>query len=172
MAPNKTADLILQQWVASLKTRDRSRKAVPDNFDELFSDLKKAGVPFDDAHELLTTAIKAHLPSKSTVRYVWTNNKALHSVHAGEKEFTDDWNDCIKSAATDAFFSNYPLKINDDDDGEPKVYGSMSVKEYRLQRKYADSFPTLNTDDLERQLRERKSLAGDLDDVLGGKDDK
>lgn len=171
MAPNKTAELILEKWIASLKTRDRSKKATPDNFDEFFAELKKADVSFDDAHNLLPIAVKAHLPKKAVIKNTWIKHTVLHGIYKNSDEFAEEWNDSIKNTATDAFFSNYPLKINDDDDGEPKVYGNMSVKEYRLQRKYADAFPRLDTDDLIRQMKERKSLIGDLDGALGDKDE-
>lgn len=171
MAQNDTADLVFERWQAALKNKDRSRKNVPNNFDELFSDLKRADIPFKDAHDLLSRAVKAHLPNKSVVRHTWNGTKALHNIFANENEFAAEWNESIKNSATDMFFSNYPLKIDDDDDGEPKVYGNMSVKEYRLQRRYADAFPTLNTDDLIRQMKERQTLQSDLSNVLGGEND-
>jgi hypothetical protein len=161
--------LVFDKWKASLRSRDRSKKAMPENFDELFMDLKKIGTSFEEAHAFLPEAIKAHLPSPHVRRE--TYKKYKDHLGISEKEFIDEWNESIKSAATDAFFTNYPLKIDDDDDGEPKVFGNMSAREYRRQRQYSDSFPTLNTDDLEKQLKERKPLSDDLVNVLGGEDD-
>lgn len=169
MVLSNTAQLIFDKWKASLKNRDRSKHSMPQNFDELFSDLKRAGVSFDEAHDMLVLAIKAHLPSSHVRRE--TYKKFKDHLKMSEKEFSAEWDESINSAATDAFFANYPLKIDEDDDGEPKVYGNMSVKEYRLQRKYADSFPTLNTDELEKQLHERRTLVDDLESVLGETDD-
>lgn len=170
MDQNKTSELIFQKWVASLASKDRSTKTgAPANFDELFFDLKKAGVPFDEAHNLLAKAIKAHEPSAYIKKKTWEKVRA--HIEVSYDDFMSEWSKSLGTCATDAFFSNYPLKLDEDDDGEPKVYGNMSVKEYRLQRKYADAFPRLNTDDLVRQMKERQSLSENLDNVLGDKDD-
>lgn len=171
---NKIGDLILEKWIASLASRDRTRDAVPTNFDELFSDLAKAGLTFDEAKALLPAAIKAHLPSMGLAKNLWKNRKSLHDTHADVNAFKADWDNSIKSCGTEAFFAHFPLKINDDEDNEPKVYGNMSAKEYRLQRKYAESFPILKTDDLVRQLRERranKDVEINLPNVLGEDND-
>ncbi len=167
------AELIFQQWEAALKNKDRSKHAMPNNFDELFSALKASGVNATDAHPFLDRAARAHFPNKTVLKNTWKKSVCLHNVFANENEFLAEWKESIKTCAANSYFEHYPIKIQDeDDDGEPKVYGNMSVKEYKLQRKYADSFPTLNTDELVRQMKERQNLSGDLKDVLGGKDDK
>lgn len=163
----KTAELILEKWIASLKNRDRSKDAVAGNFDELFSDLKRANISFNDAHALLEPATKAHFPKKAVVKNVWKNSKALHEVFSTESEFEADWNQTIKAHAVEAFFANYPLKLDEDDDDEPKIYGNMSAKEYRAQRQYVEKFPILDTDKLIKEMKERQNLSGNLKDVLG-----
>ncbi len=171
MTTNNTADLILQKWTASLASKDRSTKGgAPANFDELFSELKMVGIPFEEAHAMLPKAVKAHEPNSYIKKITWEKNKKF--FEGTQQQFIDEWIGALNITATEAFFANYPLKLNDDDDGEPKVYGNMSEAEYKRQRRYADHFPRINTDDLIKQMKERKDLSGDLENVLGDKDDK
>lgn len=170
MSESKMSELILEKWISSLPSRDRSKNQMPTNFDELFNEMKRSDVTFEDAKELLPKAIKAHQPSTMARKNTWKKYKQYLEVT--EAEFYSEWAESIKNCATEAFFSNFPLKVNDDEDKAPKVYGSMSAKEYKLQRKYADGFPTLNTDELERQFQERMKVnfedIADIENVLGG----
>lgn len=174
---NSNLDLIFEEWKANLKQKDRSAGAVTGNFEELFDELKRANATFDEAHSVLPKAIKAHQPAPSLARNIYKSSKSNPKV-AGttEKEFIDRWNEDIESKGTAAFFDLFPRpKLDTDDDGEPKVYGQMSAKEYRAQRRYADSFPVLNTEALERAMVRGDSYNPledpDLEDILGDKDD-
>lgn len=163
---NNAADLILQKWIAELPSKDRSTKGgAPANFDELFSDLKSAGVSFDDAHALLPQAVKAHEPNSYIKKVTW--EKVKKHFDGNQQQFILEWIETLRISATEAFFANYPLKINDDDDGEPKVYGNMSEAEYKRQRKYADNFPRIDTTQLIKQMKERQSIILNEKDFLG-----
>ena len=174
MSANKTPTLIFEQWAAKLKSKQKTRLTMGELSEELFESLKTNGTSFDEAHEMISKAHKALMPPTTLMKRIYqTSNYRGNST---EKEFMDDWLDDIKKSVTESFFSIYPVKtVADDEDDAPKVYGSMSAKEYKLQRTYADSFPTLNTDELERQLqerRQRKTLSfEDLKNVLEGKID-
>ena len=89
-----------------------------------------------------------------------------------EKEFIDQWNQDIADKCSAAFFAIFPIEKpkDPDDDGEPKVFGNMSAKEYAAQRRYADQFPVLNTEELERRMRESMNSYNDLniENILGG----
>lgn len=171
---SSNSDLIFEEWKASLKDRNRSKDSVQGNFEALFEELKKANIDFNEAHALLSKAVKAHLPSIGLARnfYKTTKNSPKGTVYS-EKEFIEEWNKDIEAKGTNAFFEVYPRpKVKDaDDDGEPKVFGNMSAKEYRAQRKYADQFPVLNTEELERKM-----LSGtynpleDISKILSNKD--
>jgi hypothetical protein len=169
---NNSVDLIFEEWKASLKVRDRSSKSVESNFEDLFTELKNSGASFEEAYAILPKAVKAHAPSLGLAKNTYKNLKHSPKISQySEKEFIDKWNDDIKDKCTAAFFSIYPRPKNKDldDDGEPKVYGNMSAKEYRLQRKYAEQFPILNTAELERRLRDNSyNPVEDLKHVLGG----
>ena len=167
---DKIANLIFEKWSADLQKKDRSKKAYFANFDELFEGLKKSGATLDTAYHVLPYAIKTHSPPKIMRKKTWEKVKGYIGVT--ETEFYEEWINSIKAAATEAMFTHFPLKVEDEEDQAPKVYGNMSVREYRLQRKYADAFPTLNTDQLEQELRERRSeIDLDTQNVLGGSQD-
>lgn len=168
-------DLLFEEWKSSLKERDRSAPAVSSNFEALFEELKKAGATFEEAQEYLPKAIKAHQPAPGLARSIYRTTAKTNAKTAAytEKEFVDKWNQDIHDAGTNVFFEFFPrAKVDPDDDGEPKVYGQMSAKEYRLQRKYADSFPRLNTEALERALiHQTYNPMDDLENILGDKKD-
>lgn len=158
-------DLIFQEWSASLKSRDRSKNAVLSNFEELFENLKRSGVAFEDAHTILPKAIKAHQPPPSLARASYKKLKAIvRDFDKSEKEYTTEWNKSIEDQGTQAFFDSFPVpKL--DEDNEPKQYGNMSAKEYKAQRKYADQFPILDTTELEKRMNEREYDL-DIEDML------
>ena len=156
-------ELLFEEWKASLSKKDRTVKSVEENFQCLFDNLKNANVTFEDAFALIDAASKAHYPKRTVAINTYNTLKSIPRIRAlGEKLFIEEWHKDIDSKCKSAFFSVYPKtkqnpvkpKDNNDDDGEPKVFGNMSAKEYRLQRQYADQFPILNTEELEKRLRD------------------
>lgn len=168
-------DLIFDEWKASLKQKDRTREAVSGNFEELFHNLRVGGATFERAHVFLAPAIKAHQPPPALARITYKNAKHNPKLAAlSEKEFVDQWNNDIADKGTNAFFDVFPRPKDPeelDEDPEPKVFGSMSAKEYKAQRRHADDYPVLDTAELERRM-----LSGsynpeeDIAQILGNKD--
>ena len=170
MDKNKLLELTLTEWIAVLKSKDRSRRHVRLNFEELFQKWKDLDATFDELYEtLLPKAIKAHQPLPSVARNTFKTLKS--KVDKTEKEFIDEWNDSIEGTGQEVFFEFFPPTTLDKDD-EPKVYGNMSATEYRAQRRYADQFPTLNTTELVKAWREQKQynpiVDAKLENILGG----
>lgn len=167
MEKSKAIELIFTEWKASLHSKDRSHKGVRPNFEELYEKWKRADASFEDLYETwLPRAIKAHLPSPSLARNMYKKFKrVIPSFDKTEKEFVEDWSKSIESTATETFFEYFPVPRLDEDDDEPKVFGSMSAKEYRAQRKYAEQFPILDTTELEKRWREQQYNL-DIEDLL------
>lgn len=166
MDKNKQIEIAFVEWVALLKSRDRSRKAVRPNFEDLFQKFKDLGATFDDLYETyLPKAIKAHQPLPSVARSMYKQIKMKASIDKTEKEFVEEWNASIEGTGTEVFFEFFPA-TKADHDPEPKVYGSMSATEYRAQRRYADQFPTLDTREAVRIWREQTEYNMDVEDVL------
>lgn len=142
MAKSK-AELIFDKWKAELANKDRSRTAVEGNFDELFSNLHRSKIKFDDAYAILDIAIKAHLPSDSIAKNTYRRLKRTAHIAKSETEFVTEWKANISAKAKQVFYSLYDIEGTDTSNEEVK-YGSMSAQEYRKQRKYADSHPLLD----------------------------
>lgn len=164
MDKSKLLELALVEWIANLKSRDRSRKNVRPNFEELCNKWKNLGGSFDDLYEtLLPKAIKAHQPLASVARSTF---KALKSkMDKTEKEFVDEWNSAIEGTGQEVFFEFFPATTLDQDD-EPKVYGNMSATEYNAQRRHADNYPILSTDELIKKWKEQQEYNLDVEDTL------
>lgn len=162
-------DLLFQQWVASLPNRDRSRQAIQGNFEELFGSLKREGLELESAYEYLGKAIKAHEPSASLIRNVFKKVKVKGMGHLSEKEFGDAWCKDIAEKANGVFFDIFPVEAKEPEEAEdPVVYGSMTAKEYKAQRKHADAYPRLDTAELEkRMLGEDYNPVADISAMLG-----
>lgn len=165
--PAANLNLIFEKWKASLQQKNRKREAVSANFDELFDELNSVGATFDEAHAFLQPAIKVHLPTPSLAKVQWKllKNNPINSEMT-EKEFVEGWHKDISDKATNSFYHVFPLPVDKDEDPEPKVYGSMSAKEYKLQRRNAESYPILNTEELEKRLQQLDAF-DPANDILG-----
>lgn len=145
-SPDKL-QLIFQRWKASLRDRDRSTEHVVGNFDELFDDLAKAGATFEEAHELLPIAIKAHQPSPGLIRSYWKLMKTRRQkFDLSEKEFAEKWCGDIADMATNSFYNSFP--VQEPEVEEPVAKGTITEKEYKLMRQHANKFKPINLDSL------------------------
>ena len=151
MKDNKRACLILERWQAELASKDRSRSSLAANFEELFYDLYSANIPLEVAHDLLKVATAHHFPSHSVAKFTYKNVK--RDPNQTFAEFLDGWKQLITNEATVAFNSFYSVE-GENTKKEEKKHGSMSAQEYMKQRKYADSFVTIDTDALQEKIDE------------------
>lgn len=150
-------DLLFEQWKSSLVERDRRTPSVQGNFEELFDVLKSEGLVLESAYDYLPKAIKAHSPSTSLVKTMFKKLKGSPKFqYSNEHEFEEQWIKDIADRANVAFFNVFPVqtKKSNDAEEEPPMFGSMTAKEYKLQRSHADSFPRLNIEDIKRQRQE------------------
>lgn len=160
------AELIFEKWKAELSKKDRSRKYVEGNFDDLFSTFHRSKVKFEDAYSFLTKSIVAHYPSRDAVKHTYRN---LKSVLYGktESDFEKSWKEDIDSTAKRVFYSLYP--IDGEEKEEEAQFGSMSATEYRKQRAYADSFPRIDWENIKWELQSTEDI---LDDMGAGEDNE
>lgn len=163
----KKANLIFDKWKAELKEMDRSRANVDSNFDSLFTSLKQSKVCFDTAHSILSKALVAHYPNQSVIDNVY---KRVKISGKPKQEFADEWKENIASSGKRIFYSIYPIDGVEKEEEEKKEYGSMSAREYKLQRKHADSFPQLDWTKIKLEpmsiddLKEMENMAVNLED--------
>ena len=170
----KIALHIFQKCSAELRNKDRRFAAARNNYEELFFDLFKSDVPFDIAHQFLKQATAKHMPNSATAKHTWARVKgADQNAGLTFQEWFTEWKKDLEDVGTEAFYSIYspPSEKTEEVAVEEKAFGSMSKKEYRLQRRYAESFPILNTDELVRRLEQgvdnyEDFFAGIADNVL------
>lgn len=166
---SKTIEILFVEWNAWVNSGESSRRGkdrIKPNFEDLFEKWKKADATFDDLYETwLPKAIKAHQPSSSRARGVYDSFRKKFKINKTEKEFIEEWNGNIANLATETFFEFFPAPRLDVDD-EPKVYGSMSAKEYAAQRRHADQYPTIDTAELKRLWKEQQYNTN-IDDLIG-----
>lgn len=166
MSKNKIASLLFEKWVSELKDKDRSRANVASNFDDLFNQLSNADIEFDDVHEMIDSIAKAHYPSDFIARKTYdATEKKRGSERKTYQEFIDGWKKEIKESAVQSFYAFFDSELPSE---EEKKYGSMSAREYRAQRKYADSFPTITYEEIQKRMKQLEiDLTQPLDVDLG-----
>jgi len=179
MEKSKLLDIILDEWIALLPTKDRSHKNMKNNFEELFQSWKEAGATFDDLYDsLLKKAIKAHHPNTHIIKKSYKSFKrCIPNFDKTEKEFADQWIENINNIALLTFLELFksPAKLNSK---KETSHGNMSAAEYRAQRRYADQFPVLDTSELEERWRQQqynldvqdmiKNVFGETDETDSG----
>jgi hypothetical protein len=167
-------DLLFEQWKATLAGRDRRTPSVQGNFEELFDILKNEGLVLENAYEYLPKAVRAHAPSPSLVKTMFKKLKGSPKFqYSSEREFEEQWTNDIEERAKIAFFNIFPIPTKKkEEDDEPPLFGSMTAKEYKMQREHADSFPRLTVEEIQRRRAAALAAANynpmdEIDSILG-----
>lgn len=149
MEIKKIAELILHKWKVELKSKDRTKANIGNNFDELIDSWKSAEVPVDMASDLMKQAVKEHFPIRGVAKAVYRRNKKMLR-DTSEDEYIANWCEMIESEAYQVFYLYYPIDV-------PKKqvvsYGSMSKQEHMRQMAYANTHPDINI----RKLIEKRN---------------
>ena len=141
----KRATRVFDQWKSDLINMDRGHASLLDNFDLLFENMSYSNITFDVAEDFLNEAIAAHLPSKYIVKLTFKKRK---DKGISEQDFFEEWKRLITDRAKQAFFLRYPLEIEKPD---APATGGMSREEAARQRRYADSFPSIDLGKIREQ---------------------
>jgi hypothetical protein len=150
----RTAKLILDRWKAELSAMDKTFNNVASNFDDLVSNMHLAEVPFELAEENMQAAILEHYPSSSIAKKVWSSTKARGGTDKDCGEFFSDWKKAISNEGKRVFYSYYKLSSDEVVKNNKKSTGSMSNKEHRAQQRYAESFPVLDTSQIDVKIKD------------------
>lgn len=149
VSSEKKADLIFEKWTVELRNRDRKLATVSSNFDELFEKLSDAEIEFEVVHPMVEIIAKRHYPPDAVAKRTY-NNLDRKMGHLTYKEYVDNWCEEIKAKAFESFYAFFSNEVQTP---EEKKYGSMSAKEYRAQRKHAESFPELTFEELTERMK-------------------
>lgn len=155
------ARIILKKWVSALKDKDKSWASVAVNFEELFADWFTHGIDMQEAHELLEEAVRHHYPPAAVVRPVYQRAKSNGKMQLSEKEFIVQWQKNIHDVAIKTFFEWYQLEAPESErpySPKEKHFGSVSGADYKEMRKFADSFPEIDVNNIEFNEIEEESL--------------
>lgn len=139
----KTAERIFDRWSSSLALRQKSSNYLLENFDALFEELMYANVDPDLAEQFIKPAVTEHLPNKMILKITYKKNKNTEK-YAGvtEQEFFESWKKLIEDSAKQAYYFRFPLP--EPETKKEAAAGSMSKDEYMKQRRYANSFPSID----------------------------
>ena len=176
MTNKNTAQHLFNKWAAELRMKDRHWNNVQNNFEELFFELYKHEIPFEEANELVKLAVAKHLPDLGTAKRTFERvKKSEHYSGDTFQEWLNGWKKGIEDQGMQAFYAIYTPPALAEKAQEEKKFGSMSQMEYRKQRRYSESFPTLNTEELEKRLEAGinnfEDFFADLDNILEKKKD-
>jgi len=167
MDGSKRARQLFDRWKTTLAKKsssERETKKAQINFDELFYELSINQVDFEAAEEILPDAIAAHMPSHMLIEKIWHTQKTL-LIGLNKKDWIDGWRDRIEESAKAAFYTWY--KIPGEEEPTQAGTGNMSPQEYAMQRRYADSFPTMSQAELDEiDQRRRKFMEEFQDDLI------
>lgn len=148
----KTAETIFHKWKVDLKSKNRAKANIGNNFDELIDGWSSIEVPREMAEELMKYAVKEHFPPKGLAKSFYKKNKMMLK-DTTEDEYIAEWCSMIECEAYQVFYLYYPIDI------VPKkqkvTYGSMSKQEYLRQMSYANTHPDI---DLKKVMEKRDSI--------------
>ncbi len=169
----RTAKLILDRWKADLTQMNRSFDSVADNFDDLVSNMYLAEVPFELAEENINAAILEHYPSTQIAKMVWKNAKSKKQTDLDFSAYINEWKEAISKEGKRVFYGRYKLLSDKTVKENTKTSGSMSQKEYRAQRRYAESFPVLDTSKIEVKIKDKiEEMENDFMTAVTGENDE
>lgn len=159
---NKTkADHVYEKWKIDYINMDKKSDSIRDNFDQLFYALFNASTPWEEARDIADDAIKHHLPTASTAKFVWTTKKRF--VKLSFKDWTDSWETDIRNKGLASFYVMFPLET-EPDKPLPIPQTLTKAKESSIQ-----TDDELNTEDL---YNSSKIISKERPWFFGNEDDK
>lgn len=114
MKSKAKANRIFEKWRVDYVEMDKKRESIRDNFDQLFVALYNAAIPWEESREVADDAIKHHLPSVSTAKFIYAAKKRYTKLSF--KEWVASWEEDIRNKGLAAFYDMFPL---DDEPEKP-----------------------------------------------------
>jgi len=128
------ANHIFEKWRVDYVEMDKKRGSIRDNFDQLFFALYNAAIPWEESREIADDAIKHHLPSASTAKFIYAAKRRYTKLSF--KEWVESWEEDIRNKGLASFYDLFPLEEEPD---KP-----VPTKKTRTK---ADSLEGIKTDD-------------------------
>lgn len=134
MKSKTKANRIFEKWKVDYVEMDKKRESIRDNFDQLFVALYNAAIPWEESREIADDAIKHHLPSKSTAKFIYAAKKRYTKLSF--PDWVASWEEDIRNKGLASFYELFPL------DEEPKKPIPVKKKQSK-----ADTKEGVKTDD-------------------------
>ena len=151
----KEAEQVFDKWRASLINKPKGHKNLTENFDELFFDLNRLELSYDDAYEYLQQAYVAHYPSKQTVKHQYKSSTWAKNFDS-ETEFAKNWQSFIKDKATTAFHEYYDLPFTDQKTPQDVKREKARAKNSAAIRDYMEKFEPVDIHALRAKIASEK----------------
>lgn len=134
MKSKTKASRIFEKWRVDYVEMDKKRESIRDNFDQLFFALYNAAIPWEESREVADDAIKHHLPSASTAKFIYAAKKRYTKLSF--KEWVESWEVDITNKGLASFYDLFPLE---DEPDKPTPVKKVTGK--------ANSLEGIKTDD-------------------------
>jgi len=144
----KIAQKLIVNWQRKLVTLQKKRDNYLEIFTLIFGALKINDVPREIVEEKIKEIARSLYPDAKTYKQFYQKAKRSNPdmKTVTENEYLEGWKNDIMDNLILAFLEDFP---EPEEAGLPKKVGRMSYKEYRKQQEYADSFPTIDVDEVE-----------------------
>lgn len=164
-AQKKEAQFIFEKWKSSLAERDRSASSLSENFSDLFFDLRRIALPYEEAHDYLERAYSAHLPRKEVIQRTYKHSP--NSKYQTVDEFKQYWFDFIRDKAVNAFHEYFDIPIEDGKSEQEVRKEKAITKKSAAIREYMSNYEEIDLSSLRKSMEEeKKRLAEEGDDLL------
>ena len=124
MKSKTKANHIFEKWRVDYVEMDKKRESIRENFDQLFIALYNATIPWEESREIADDAIKYHLPSTSTAKFIYAAKKRFTKLSF--KEWVESWEADITNKGLASFYDVFPLEDEPDKPLPTKKAGKVN----------------------------------------------
>lgn len=161
MSSKTKANRIFEKWRVDYVEMDKKRESIRDNFDQLFFALYNANIPWEESRDIADDAIKHHLPSTSTAKFIYAAKKRFTKLSF--KEWKESWEEDIRNKGLASFYDLFPLE---DEPEKPAPTKRATGKANSLKGMKTDD--DLNAEDF---YKSSKLVTRDNPRLFGNEDD-
>lgn len=157
------AEDVFERWRASLIERDRSHGSLSENFNDLFYDLHRIHLPYEEAKDFMVRAYKAHLPNSSVINHTFKSMKKA-GKYDDKEDFRKSWFGMIKDKATNAFHEYFELPFEDGKSESQTKREKALKKKSAMISEYIENYEQIDLGALRQEMEEAKNeIVEDLD---------
>ena len=136
-----------EKRLKSLTPKDKNMKMMEEMLDDLFCDCYTQDIPREDIEPYIIKIAKMIYPNSFISKRYYNNVRYLPKYQGiSYEDFIMHWKETLDEKTYLAFINHYPEEA---EAVSVKKIGSMDAKEYKAQRKHAESYPIIDTDSIQ-----------------------